>query len=88
MYSIFRIFKFYSKKLQCFNFILVIIVIYSILYLIFISLKKVKELEEKLNEQKYGDVYKIIMELEKSFENFVILLEKVFKSKNKLVVEQ
>lgn len=88
MYSIFRIFKFYSKKLQCFNFILVIIVIYSILYLIFISLKKVKELEEKLNEQKYGDVYKIIMELEKSFENFVILLEKVFKSKNKSVVEQ
>lgn len=57
-------------------------------YLISISLKKVKELEEKLNEQKYGDAHKTTMELEKSLENFVTSLEKVLKSKNKSAVEQ
>lgn len=88
MYSIFRTSKFHSKKLQCFNLISVITVIYSTLYLISISLKKVKELEEKLNEQKYGDAHKTTMELEKSLENFVTSLEKVLKSKNKSAVEQ
>lgn len=57
-------------------------------YLISFSLKKVKELEEKLNEQKYGDALKTTMELEKSLENFVTSLEKVLKSKNKSAVEQ
>lgn len=46
-------------------------------YLLHIDEKKVKELEEKLNEQKYGDAHKTTMELEKSLENFVTSLEKV-----------
>ncbi|XP_056010328.1 uncharacterized protein LOC130051760 isoform X2 [Ostrea edulis] len=54
-------------------------------HLLHIDEKKAKELEEKLNEQKYGDVLKTTMELEKSLENFVTSLEKVLKSKSKTV---
>ncbi|XP_061183956.1 histone-lysine N-methyltransferase 2A-like [Saccostrea echinata] len=52
-------------------------------HLLHIDEKKVKELEDKLNEQKYGSALKTTIELEKSLENFVNSLEKVLKSKNK-----